>query len=104
MTYRTSSPQSSRTVSVFVSGEPLDPEKEYTVATNDFLAAGGDGYTSFDDAIRKSGESTVRGGLIRSGTMSYSDPGRWLRDVVVSHVKTYGRIAPVVEGRMKEVP
>ena len=30
--------------SVAVKGQPLDPEKEYTMATNDFLAAGGDGY------------------------------------------------------------
>ena len=31
---------------VFVSGRRLDPERQYTVATTDFLAAGGDGYAA----------------------------------------------------------
>lgn len=32
---------------VTVGGEPIDPAKEYTLATNDFLAGGGDGYVMF---------------------------------------------------------
>ncbi|MDR1293171.1 MAG: 5'-nucleotidase C-terminal domain-containing protein [Clostridiales Family XIII bacterium] len=36
-----------RVLSVTVGGEALDPEKEYTVATNDFNAAGGDEYEMF---------------------------------------------------------
>jgi 5'-nucleotidase len=32
---------------VKVGGEPIDPAKEYTLATNDFLASGGDGYEMF---------------------------------------------------------
>jgi 5'-nucleotidase len=36
-----------RIVDIYINGEPLDLEKEYTLATNDFLAAGGDGYTMF---------------------------------------------------------
>lgn len=35
----------SRVSDVLVGGEPLDLEKEYTVALNDFTAAGGDNYT-----------------------------------------------------------
>ena len=34
----------SRVVSMEVGGEPVDPAKTYTMATNDFTAAGGDGY------------------------------------------------------------
>lgn len=37
----------SRISDVKVAGEVLDLEKMYTVATNDFMAAGGDGYTMF---------------------------------------------------------
>lgn len=35
-----------RVVSITVDGEPMDMAGEYVVATNDFMAAGGDGYTS----------------------------------------------------------
>jgi 2',3'-cyclic-nucleotide 2'-phosphodiesterase (5'-nucleotidase family) len=40
-------PVGSRIVSVRVGGEPLDEKKTYTVATNNFLAGGGDRYTYF---------------------------------------------------------
>lgn len=35
---------------VKIQGEDIDPEAEYTLATNDFLAIGGDGYTMFEGA------------------------------------------------------
>lgn len=38
-------PIGDRVVDIKVNGEALEIEKEYTLATNDFLAAGGDGYT-----------------------------------------------------------
>ena len=34
----------SKVADVMVGGQPLDPAKEYTVAINDFMSAGGDGY------------------------------------------------------------
>lgn len=34
-------------------GTPIDPDKEYTVALNDFLATGGDGFTKFKDGTDK---------------------------------------------------
>lgn len=37
-------PAGQRLVYVKIKGEKLDPAKEYIVATNDFMAAGGDGY------------------------------------------------------------
>ncbi len=39
----------SRMVSLEVGGEPYDPASTYTVATNSFLAEGGDLYTTFND-------------------------------------------------------
>lgn len=36
-----------RVVSIEVNGAPIDAEKMYTLATNDFMAAGGDNYTMF---------------------------------------------------------
>lgn len=40
----------SRLVDVIMeSGEPLDPDREYILATNDFMAAGGDDYLMFEE-------------------------------------------------------
>jgi 2',3'-cyclic-nucleotide 2'-phosphodiesterase (5'-nucleotidase family) len=43
-------PAGSRIASVTVGGRPLDPTATYTVATNDFMRDGGDGYTMIRDA------------------------------------------------------
>jgi 2',3'-cyclic-nucleotide 2'-phosphodiesterase (5'-nucleotidase family) len=40
-------PPGSRIVSIAIGAAPLDPNKTYRIATNDFLARGGDGYTAF---------------------------------------------------------
>ena len=45
-------PPGSRVVSIRVGDAPLDDERTYRVATNDFLARGGDGYDMFADASR----------------------------------------------------
>jgi 2',3'-cyclic-nucleotide 2'-phosphodiesterase (5'-nucleotidase family) len=45
-----SRPPGQRIVSITVGGAPLDPARRYKVATNDFLARGGDGYTAFAQA------------------------------------------------------
>ncbi len=46
----TSRPAGSRVVSIKVGDLPLDAGKTYQVATNDFMARGGDGYVSFQNA------------------------------------------------------
>jgi 2',3'-cyclic-nucleotide 2'-phosphodiesterase (5'-nucleotidase family) len=38
-----------RVQSVEINGEPLDPARTYTVATNDYMVGGGDGYTAFSN-------------------------------------------------------
>ncbi len=45
--YNPAKPAGERVVEVKVGGQPLDLKKTYKLATNDFLAAGGDGYESF---------------------------------------------------------
>jgi 5'-nucleotidase/UDP-sugar diphosphatase len=42
-------PAGERVHTVLVGGEPLDLDRIYTMATNDFLLGGGDGYTMFED-------------------------------------------------------
>ena len=40
-------PAGSRVLAIAVGGAPLDPNKIYRVAVNDFMARGGDGYVTF---------------------------------------------------------
>jgi 5'-nucleotidase / UDP-sugar diphosphatase len=93
----------SRIREVLVAGRPIHLEKEYIVATNDFLAVGGDGYKAFGEAIKTSRDFSVIGGMMKGEKVVYSDSGRWLRDVVVEYIKEKGRIAPKAEGRIKEI-
>jgi 5'-nucleotidase / UDP-sugar diphosphatase len=48
-TFDPSQPAGSRVVDVLIGGEPLDPDRTYTMATNDFTLGGGDGFTWFRD-------------------------------------------------------
>jgi 2',3'-cyclic-nucleotide 2'-phosphodiesterase (5'-nucleotidase family) len=101
--YSTSEKIGSRVKNIFIADKPLDPEKEYTVATNDFLAAGGDGYKAFGEAVRSSKDFAIVGGAMKGEKLVYSDSGRWLRDVVISYIKEKERIAPKIEGRIIEI-
>jgi 5'-nucleotidase/UDP-sugar diphosphatase len=101
--YDPSAPAGSRVREVLLGGEPLDPMREYTVATNDFLAAGGDGYAAFGEAVRSSQDFEIIGGTLRGEKLVYNDSGRWLRDVVVGWLKEKQTTAPVVENRICEV-
>jgi 2',3'-cyclic-nucleotide 2'-phosphodiesterase (5'-nucleotidase family) len=71
-----------RVVSVSISGEPLDETKTYTVATNDFIAAGGNGYDMFLDCKV----------IFSSGEM--------LRDIVARYIEQLGTVSAEVEGRI----
>ncbi|MBN9059495.1 MAG: 5'-nucleotidase C-terminal domain-containing protein, partial [Rhizobiales bacterium] len=72
-----------RVRSVTVNGAPLDPEKKYTLATNDYVADGGDGYVALKDAARLI--SPVDAKLMASDVIDY-----------ITVKKT---IAPKAEGR-----
>lgn len=73
-----------RVKSVTVNGAPLDPDKKYTLATNDYVADGGDGYVAFKDAARLI--SPVDAKLMASDVIDY-----------IAAQKT---IAPKPEGRI----
>lgn len=81
-TFDPEKPVGNRVVEVLVNGKALDLTKKYKLVTNDFMAAGGDGYTMFE------GKPFVgEGGL--------------LSDVLIEHMKEMGEVSPTVEGRMK---
>jgi 5'-nucleotidase/UDP-sugar diphosphatase len=53
ITFDSSSPQGSRVLSVLINGAPLNTNKEYLLATTDYLVSGGDGYVSFSAGAKK---------------------------------------------------
>jgi len=70
-----------RVYDVKVGDQPLDLEKTYKLATNDFMAAGGDGYTMFAD-----------------GKILNEYPG--LDEIVANYIKELGEVNIGVEGRI----
>lgn len=78
-------PAGSRVHSVEVQGKPLDPKGEYTLATNDFLAAGGDQYTMF---------------MAQPVTGDFAS----LEEAVIAYMNSLGEVAPEAEGRVVIAP
>ena len=102
-TYSRSAPAGERVKDIMVEGRPLDPQREYVVATNDFLVAGGDGYTVFGEALKSAGDYTNLGGTLTSSKLAYNDPGTWLRDLLIAAIQARKTIAPKIDGRIKAV-
>jgi 2',3'-cyclic-nucleotide 2'-phosphodiesterase (5'-nucleotidase family) len=102
-TYDPRAPKGSRVRDVWIGGNPLDVEREYSVATNDFLAAGGDGYQAFSEAVKSSKDYALSGGIMKGDRLVYSDSGRWLRDVIVGYMQKQKVVSAKTEGRIREV-
>ncbi|MBT9144082.1 MAG: Mannosylglucosyl-3-phosphoglycerate phosphatase [Dehalococcoidia bacterium] len=83
-TFDPARPPGERIFKVTIGGLPLELARTYRVATNCFLAAGGDGYTMFINKVRL-------------------DTGIFLRDAVAAHIRVATPIHPRVEGRVKGV-
>ena len=77
-------PPGSRILSVMVGGKPLDDNATYTLATNNYMAGGGDGYT-----VLKSAKVLV-------GPLE----GKLMANDVMVYVRKMGTISPKVEGRI----
>lgn len=95
-------PAGQRVSGVSVGGTPLDTQRDYTVATLDFMAAGGDGYRAFGEAIRSSGDFSDLGGALHSRALVYNNPGVWLRDIVADWLRKQGNVSPVAGNRIVE--
>ena len=102
--YSRSAPKGARVKYAEIGGRPLDPEGHYTLATHDFLAAGGDGYKTFGEAVKSSQDFSVQGGAMKGENLVYSDSGKWLREVVIEYIKARKKVSPSVEGRIRELP
>ena len=69
--------EANEVVSVSVAGKPLDERKEYLIATIDYLARGGDGYTQLADARKR------------------LETGKVLNDIVADYIKSHSPLHPV---------
>ncbi len=79
-------PVNSRVEEIFVGDKPIVSTRTYKVATNDFLAVGGDGYTVF-----------AKGKLL-------IHTGDYLRDAFIRYVERVKTLNPTIEGRIKVKP
>lgn len=79
--YDTSRPVGSRVLEALVAGAPLMLEKTYRVATNDFLAQGGDQFEAF-----KAGRNIAYGDTVR--------------DVLSAYLRRHSPVQPQIEGRI----
>ena len=77
-------PKGARVVDIAVGGQPLDEAKMYTVATNDYVLAGGDGYASL-----KKGKAIIDAA---GGTL--------MATMVMEYIAKRGTVSPKVEGRI----
>jgi 2',3'-cyclic-nucleotide 2'-phosphodiesterase (5'-nucleotidase family) len=75
----------SRLVSVEVGGAPLEDARLYKVATNDYLAAGKDGYEAF----------------LRGKPLVTDDEAPSLSSVVMETIEKAQTIAPTIDGRIR---
>ena len=73
-----------RIVSVQVGHQPLDPNATYTLATNDYIAKGGDNYDM----------------LIGLKRLIDPSAGTLLATSVMHHIEAHGTITPKLEGRI----
>jgi 5'-nucleotidase / UDP-sugar diphosphatase len=77
-------PAGQRVLGVTVGGQPLDPARVYRLATNDFMARGGDGYAVFS----------------RARLLIDALAAQYMAGHVIAHVQRLREVSPRVEGRL----
>ncbi len=74
----------SRIVDLKIGGQPIDMARTYKIATNDFMVAGGDGYTA----------------LGRGKVLIGKTDGKLMASVVMAHVRAAGSVQAKIDGRI----
>jgi 2',3'-cyclic-nucleotide 2'-phosphodiesterase (5'-nucleotidase family) len=77
-------PAGQRVVRALVGGQPLDPTRRYTLATNSYTAGGGDGYAM----------------LATAKPLVFPQEGPGLAETLLEAIERAGVVAPAVEGRI----
>lgn len=88
LAYDTRRPSGSRITEISVGGRPLAADRAYTLATNAFLAGGGDGYR-----------------LLKTLPVLRAAEGSPIEtEALIAAMARAGRVAPAVDGRFRELP
>jgi len=77
-------PKGARVLSVEANGKPLDVNAKYTIATNDFMANGGDGYAVFREAK----------------PLLTARDAKLMANDVMAYITARKTVSPAVEGRI----
>ena len=85
LVYDPQAPEGARVVTVEVAGEALDPARTYTVATNNYMADGGDGYAA----------------LATGRQLVDSAGGTLMATMVMNYIEGKGTVAPRMDGRIR---
>ena len=76
-----------RVIGVTRDGAPLDLDATYTLATNDYMAGGGDGYDVLENKMR----------------IVDANAGTLMASQVIDYIAAHGSVSPVVEGRLQAI-
>lgn len=102
-TFDAAKPAGERIVSVTLAdGTPLDLDAWYTLACNDFMCGGGDGYTMLnvlapEESDGHNGETAAQD---LPGCKLVNRTNDYYRNVVSDYIKAQGSIAPALDGRI----
>jgi len=96
VSYNPAYPAGRKVTNIKIGNCDLCMDDYYTLTTNDFLAAGGDGYTVFKKIMEKEDGSTS------SRRVILFDSGREIRDMVSDYIKGKKMISAKVEGRIRK--
>ena len=85
--YDPGKPAGERVVAVNRDGAPLDLDAIFTLATNDYMGNGGDGYDVLEGKVQ----------------LVDANAGTLMASQVIDYIATQGSVAPVVDGRLQTV-
>lgn len=87
-TYSLAKPAGNRIQTILVNGSKINPQQNYSVATSDYLANGGDGYDTFLKALK---------------TQNNTQKPPLISDIVIRVIQKQKTIFPKLDSRIKRV-